>query len=389
MTDPSHNIPDGRGHIPGLDGLRGIAVILVLIHHLVLSKELGWNPAISGWVHTGWIGVDLFFVLSGFLITGILVDAKGNKGYFKTFYMRRFLRIFPLYYAAIFVMLVLLPLVAGLLGLDQRFPAGFSSLEKTSDAQLWLWLYLQNYVAANYSMFNHFWSLAVEEHFYLFWPLLVYFLPRRAMLAACVVVIVLAFALRVVDEHLYNLPGNPYQATHARMDALALGGLIAMLFRRPGGWASARKWALSAMLIGGALMLAYAVTQHGIGHKKPIERTVGFTVIAFFFGGVITWIVAHRPGEGATRWLLVKPLTELGKIGYGMYVFHRLLMFPLGIILPADKALAITGNRYAAGLLWLACAVILTLIVATLSWRFFEAPILKLKKHFPYDKRTA
>src|SRR5205823_1934832 len=147
----------------------------------------GFRPAVAldriavVLVEPGWSGVDLFFVLSGFLITGILCDAKGRDGYFRNFFTRRILRIFPLYYGFLGVVFLLLPRVT---------PFG-RHLAALLHYQVWYWTYLLNVLISlrgwpPVADFNHFWLLAVEDQFYLVWPFVVYMLGRRALLAACV-----------------------------------------------------------------------------------------------------------------------------------------------------------------------------------------------------------
>jgi peptidoglycan/LPS O-acetylase OafA/YrhL len=174
------------GHIPALDGIRGIAIIAVMVFHFFLFGGLSPQNKIDGIFYAvakmGWAGVDLFFVLSGFLITGILHDSRGNDGFFRIFYARRFFRIFPLYYGALVLFLVVLPLSG----------AAWKALETGPKEQFWLWAYVTNIRIALDNDWGrvpkaliHFWSLAVEEQFYLAWPFLVYFASRRVVLRLC------------------------------------------------------------------------------------------------------------------------------------------------------------------------------------------------------------
>src|SRR6185295_16426951 len=186
--------PNLKGHVPALDAIRGLAILLVTGYRF-------WSPpaeeAANDWLTSlfslGLRGVDLFFVLSGFLITSILLDAKQKPHYFRNFYMRRTLRIFPLYYAVLAVTFVLLPL------------AGWSTTRLFPEAhanQGWLWFYGANVLQSLRGEwclggFNHFWSLAVEEHFYLVWPLVIYCCSRRTAMIACGGIIGAAVVARV------------------------------------------------------------------------------------------------------------------------------------------------------------------------------------------------
>src|SRR4051812_15765629 len=210
-------------HIPALDGVRGLAILLVLIFHF---SQLGYTPNPTGFravlqkaTAAGWIGVDLFFVLSGFLITSILVEAKGSQGYFRNFYMRRVLRIFPLYYGVLAVAAVL-----GLVFYD-RLPQEYRNVFHYQGG---LWAYLQNFIRIDWMGFTHFWSLAVEEHFYLVWPALVFFLSRRAAMGVCVALIAAAIAIRTGRVLNHAEIEATYTWTFCRMDCLAIGSLLAL-----------------------------------------------------------------------------------------------------------------------------------------------------------------
>jgi peptidoglycan/LPS O-acetylase OafA/YrhL len=178
-----------RTHIPALDGLRGLAIIAVVWHNSALTGSgAGMSELakfISLFANMGWVGVQLFFVLSGFLITGILLDEKGAPRQLHNFYMRRVLRIFPLYYAVLLVAFIVLP------ALGDR-PA-WSVANKSNE--IWYWLYLVNWdipIEGGGGGLSHFWSLAVEEQFYLLWPLAVIALSRSALSRLCLVLIVSA-----------------------------------------------------------------------------------------------------------------------------------------------------------------------------------------------------
>src|SRR4029077_8518462 len=187
-----------RGHLPALDGMRGLAVMMVLVFHFV-GQMLPTNAlerAIVGVTKHGLLGVDLFFVLSGFLITGLLYEAHDKPNYLRNFYMRRVLRIFPLYYGVLALVFFVAPLIPPLLG---------PTLDYLLDRQAWAWLYGINvYLAGHeewsFSYLNHFWSLSVEEHFYLVWPFVVLLLARwpRALIAVSLAISLGAMLARVV-----------------------------------------------------------------------------------------------------------------------------------------------------------------------------------------------
>src|SRR5260370_16732322 len=177
----------GTGHLPGLDGIRGLAILLVMAVHFIgdaTPRNFAERLAVK-LASYGVLGVDLFFVLSGFLITGLLLDAKNDPHYFRNFYARRILRIFPLYYLVLALLFLVLP----------RLIALTPALELARERQVWLWTYTANfYIAAKSSWaaltyVSHFWSLAIEEHFYLLWPLAVFLLSRETLARICLAAI--------------------------------------------------------------------------------------------------------------------------------------------------------------------------------------------------------
>src|SRR5215468_10531003 len=228
-------LPNLRGHLPVLDGVRALAVLGVLIFHFVgTMTPTNWvERAIVGVTKYGILGVDLFFVLSGFLITGILYDARNEPHYFRNFYMRRVLRIFPLYYGVLALVFVVAPLIPLLRG---------PTLDYLVDRQWWAWLYGVNvYIALkgdwSFSYLEHLWSLCIEEHFYFFWPVAVYLMARRPrlLIVASLSIAFAAMAARLAGSMMGLSWWTTYVLTPFRLDGLALGAFLAVAARQPRG----------------------------------------------------------------------------------------------------------------------------------------------------------
>ena len=371
--------------MPAIDGLRGIAILLVMVFHYEV-RDWPWRSGIAwpAWavIREGWLGVDLFFVISGFLITGILHDSRGDPRYFRTFYMRRTLRIFPVYYAylaGMFLVLPILPRVGDWVGTT---PA---------NVQLWFWTYTSNILigwkgfGASPAFLNHLWSLAVEEQFYLLWPLVVLMAGRRALMAICVACIAGALAFRV-GLKIADVPWIAnFVLTPARIDSLAAGALVALVAREPGGWALLQRWALPATGVG---LVAFVALFHWRGLVDVSDnamRTIGLTVVAFFFAGIIASAATARAGGSLCRALTNPVLAQVGKYSYAMYVFHfavRMALDALGLSLAMLQD--VLGTQAGAHFAYVAANVLATFLVAAASWRWIESPFLRLKTRFAY-----
>ncbi len=365
--------PNLKGHVPALDAIRGLAILLVTGYRF-WERPVGETvpgDTLSHFFSLGFRGVDLFFVLSGFLITGILFDAKVKPHYFRNFYMRRTLRIFPLYYAVLAVTLVLLPL------------AGWSTSRLFPEAhqdQAWLWLYGANVLQSLrgewcLGSFNHFWSLAVEEHFYLFWPLVIYVCSRRTAMIACGSVVGIAAVVRT----LWLLGGGNDVAaetfTLLRMDALAMGGLLALAVRGSGGVKALYPWAIA-----GVLFLATLLLPISLMHKRLLA--IPELLFAAFFAGVILLaLTASKEGWWGRLWNS-SLLRFFGKYSYGMYVFQNLLIPVVASWLSVDILQQQLGSQLLAKLTYLTLMSALTIAAAVASWHLFEKHVLKLKSWF-------
>jgi peptidoglycan/LPS O-acetylase OafA/YrhL len=366
-----------RGHLPALDGLRGLAIVLVLGHAFDLvpastGAATAVGQALDRALDLGWIGVQLFFVLSGFLITGLLVDATGDPRrprYYRDFFVRRVLRIFPLYYAALIVAYVVLPLVV-------TPPPGHGA------HQLWLWTYLSNFAAplgAAEAAFPHVWSLAVEEQFYLVWPIAVRLLVRRdgrALAGLCAAMVLLAVVARVLVRADLGAAAA-YSFTPCRMDALAVGALAALAVRS----ARAAAWLVTLrpgrVVAAGAGLILAALAAGKLARTGAVMQTVGYGVIAaggaVLLLGVVLDGVRGGPTARALGWA---PLRAIGRYSYGMYVFHAPLHLFVGLPLLARYA---PTPSLAVALGYVAAATAVTVATAALSFHLFERPFLALK----------
>jgi peptidoglycan/LPS O-acetylase OafA/YrhL len=344
-------------HMPVLDGVRAIAVLGVICFHFWQVFAGGPYTLLGKFAAWGQIGVDLFFVLSGFLITGILLDSKGSDHFLRNFYVRRILRIFPLYYTTLFTFYFIFPV----LHLSQWTPWRQS---------LWFWIYLQNLpmTFAPSSAFGpeHFWSLAVEEHFYLFWPVIVLLLNRDKLLR----VIAFAIALSVFTRIVF-IEYATFYFTLSRLDGLAIGAALAIFARQePEGLSRFVPWARWLLGIVGLIL---ASTQPILsGHHLPAIQVVKSTLIAAFFASFMVLAVENRSGRMMGKALSGRTLGSIGKYSYGMYIFH-----PFILIL-----LQRTGLRY--NFLSLIFCIIMTYSIAWVSWNSFEVRFLRLKSYFPY-----
>jgi peptidoglycan/LPS O-acetylase OafA/YrhL len=339
-----------REHIPSLDGIRACAVLMVIVFHELNGTSVhgSLQTAIARLAYLGHTGVDLFFVLSGFLITGILLRSRGSDKFLTNFYIRRFLRIFPLYYA-----FLIFDYAVGRDTVGSRWP---------------YWIYLQNV----WSTFKipesgpgHFWSLAVEEHFYLIWPLLVMKFEGRKLKAALWIIISFAALIRIA---LIAAGYDPIQFTFARMDALAIGAMIAVYSsERP--LIHMRRPALTALAIGISVAVVMFLTLHG--EKNFAAQIIRYPLVASIYGLLIILATSASPSNLAVRALSMRLPCSIGKYSYAMYVFH------------------VTVAHFVSRLgiaIWLqlATVIVLTYAVGWLSWQVLEGPCNSLKGRFEY-----
>ncbi len=396
-----------RGHIPVLDGIRGLAIVLVLFHHCTDMS----------------------------VITGILADTRGHRSYFKSFYARRVLRIFPLYYAICLFSFVILPNLGPLLG---SLPGVSDSVADTIDTKLdrfgtvgsdqwYYWTYLSNFVSAKVNEWRHgildvSWSLAIEEQFYLVWPLLVYCLGRARMKLVCLACLVVSpcfrawMLLRGTDPLFGGETTiiDVYVLTPGRLEGLALGALVALHLR--GGTAegdrssNAEPGRRLARLVPIAKVVApvcliasvfFEATRFFSDHKihshTAYTAFAGYSVVAVGFAAVLVLALAARPGSLWYRFWTFRPLMSFGKYSYAIYLVHMPVRAVIRDLVYGpnfngsrfgDAIVTfptIGGSELVGQVLFYIPAFGACWIVGWLSWNLFEKHFLKLKKLFPYD----
>lgn len=366
MSNLSSPVRHARPHIAALDGLRGVAILLVLLHGFdVIAPSSGISRAFDIVLDLGWVGVQLFFVLSGFLITGILLDTRLAPGYFRRFFARRVLRIFPLYYGVLLIAFVALPRVGLVVG---------------GEHQLWLWLYVANFFAPfgyGEPAFPHFWSLCVEEQFYLLWPVLVLALARRGVIALGSLLIFVAIGCRLYVRYRLGDPTGheaAYTFTLCRMDALAIGALVAALVRSEHGAARLARYRSGVFAIAGFLLLTAGLAGGHLQRTGASMQTFGYTLIALGFALVL--VAALKPTGALARLLALAPLRRCGMYSYGMYVFYAPLHLFVGL---PWLAKFIPTPSLAEALTYELVAIAATFGIAALSWHGYERHFLALK----------
>jgi peptidoglycan/LPS O-acetylase OafA/YrhL len=378
-----------RGRIPELDGIRGIAIGMVFFYHLYSGTVVAPMRSTLAYAMTlsrlTWSGVDLFFVLSGFLIGGILLDNRDATNYFKTFYVRRFLRIVPLYFICLAVLYLLMHEVQK--GASPRF----SFLLTKNEFLPWTphFFFIQNFWMAvrNHNGFLGItWSLAVEEQFYLTLPFLIRVLSRKSLAKTTCAVIIGAPVLRTIL--FFAWPGHSWAGMAllpCRADSLMLGVLGAIIVRNP-LWNErlrqnrrALQIALVAFAASLPLLIKFAHSQHGFG-----MQTFGFTWLAAAYLCFVLYTTTF--GESILAGIVrPRPLRWLGTVAYGAYLYHGFVMWAIfGIFYSTGPKIESAAEL---GVSFLVIAA--TLILCQLSWSYFEKPLIRLGHKVPYRFRPA
>jgi peptidoglycan/LPS O-acetylase OafA/YrhL len=373
IQENAHSSQIYRGHISELDALRGFGVTMVILAHM-WPRQSPRNDAIWHLLNLSWILMDAFFVLSGFLIGGILLDSRSRPDYYRHFYLRRALRILPGYY----LLVTILTFALLFYGTGYLY-SGMPGLYKWG-SPWWYFFYLGNLPTAITGTtptavrgsFGPLWSLQIEEQFYLLFPVLVHRLNLKTLARILVGLVCLSPLLRIVLYLLY--PTNTLVQCvllPCRMEGLALGALIAIRFRMGPWHLSKRKLTLISTALVSITCLCGAWS--GCITNRPFNRTIGLLISPIACSCVVLWLIRLR-GSRLTACLRTTPLQHMAKISYGAYLFH----VPIGgFLVPISAALGVEALGH--GYLKVVTVFILTVIFASLSWQFFESPLLRLR----------
>ena len=366
-----------RVHLPALDGVRAIAILMVIVYHALngLPAATGPQNVFLNVVQQGWVGVDLFFVLSGFLITGILMDVRRPEHALRRFYARRLLRIVPVYVAFLLFSMWIAPIIGTM------HPEEVAQLKSS---QLWYWSYSFNLMVALHTWqatsfpLAHLWSLSVEEQFYLLWPLAALLMSPVTLRRTAVGCIIAAELFRLA----FILGGAGGQVNFVmlpcRMDSLAAGAFLACAYRDPALWSRvlrARAWVAIAAVVP---VLAIALYRHKFSSQAPLEQLFGFPAIIALASVIVATSV------GGVAWLSTAAMRFIAKISYGMYIWHLVIMRLIVHVqrIPDPASPQLWWVFYIVRASGTVCGAIL---LALLSWYVIEQPFLRLKRFVPAD----
>ena len=364
-------------------------LLLVLTAHFYFLAQGATKPVdhlLWEMSESGWIALDVFFVMSGFLITGILLDTKGAPHFFKNFYARRFLRIFPIYYVTLFAVFIILPRL-------QVIPP--SAIGPVVDVQAWYWSYLTNVLVAtteppagSIALYTrHLWSLAVEEQFYLLWPLVVFLCGPRRLIQICAAMVLGAAVFRAWGVWVELNPRALYVLTPARMDGLALGSMMAVIARQPGGLALLTRWSRPVVAVALLMGLAVFVYTGRFSAYRPPMQFIGYTLVALGASGLVIMAATTPPATHVGRFFHNRVLIALGTFSYATYVTHTFVFLVIQRQFRlSDRLPTIMGYGWPASVVYTVFLGGVSIFVGFLSWHLMEKHFLKLKVYFAYER---
>lgn len=356
-----------RSYYPALDGMRGLAILLVVCLH---------NFGFMNYFFFGWLGVDLFFVLSGFLITEILLKTVGQPHFLRNFYMRRVLRIFPLYYVTLIVSFFILPYLV----------PSYISMKYYTENQVWHWTYLQNWLyifkePAGTPMLLHTWSLAVEEQFYLAWPLAVLLVrkPKILLWIVMAVLLIVCVVRFIIWESNITYLAYASLYTFTRIDGLCIGAMLAILMQISPGFL--KKYTTVIVLLMAAINFGFYFLNGQRSFTLPYLAFVGYTTFAVLFG-----ILVYEGIRGESKiihFLFANRIMKFfGKISYGLYVYHW-PVYVLGFSVFQKwllNSFGITGNS--SIVITSIIVTVIAIIMSVISYYSFERYFMRLKRKY-------
>ena len=353
----SKSAPQSASHIPNLDGLRGIAALMIMAfhwHQLSLAPRGTFLTSLGHFATVGQTGVDLFFVLSGFLITRILINSRHDNRYFRNFYTRRALRIFPLYYGFLLFYYAIL---------------SSTYLAEHRSSAWWLLLYGENirltFGDSQLVSLTHFWTLAVEEHFYLFWPFVIHRLPKSRISHA----VLIALGISLVTRALMLKAGyTVFYFTPCRLDGFAIGAFVASLEQTPGRLVKIRTSLVGGVTcLAGVSAIAWATMS---GRSLELVQLLKYPFVALFYGFIVALAAIPQKHPGQLSLILNSQFLRIsGRISYGLYVFHP-VCYHYTNFLPLNDWGNLVVSFSSSG------------VVAWLSFNYFEQRFISLKKFF-------
>lgn len=358
------NKPVTIDYVPGtyvkeFDGWRGVGILFVVLAHYFTTYFSG-----------SWVFMEMFFVMSGFLITGILLDSKHKKHYYKGFILRRVFRVFPLYYLCLLILFF-------------AVPASWADLSYYKSHQVWFWTYLENWLYSvdgwpQVKALHHFWSLAIEEQFYIIWPLVVWLFSPKGLVRFCIFLFLFSIAFRNAGMHLGFVMPFPYVATFGRMEGIVLGAIIAVLARTQKQ--ILEKYTYPLTILSGILGLLCFCVAGGMSFDLPVHYTVNYTLVDIFFAGMIVMTLCSQELIRFKKILNMQLFKMLGVMSYCIYIFH----YPIKVIIQ-DRFQPYfegqTGSENMAKLICVAIAFVITVPVVYVLHKKVEVPMWKLKKY--------
>ena len=354
-----------------LDGIRAIGILMVIAQHfygeLINLKVL-------------WISIDLLFALSGLLITGILIETKEDKNYFKKFYLRRILRIFPLYYLLIIIFSIYIFVITNHPEIFEQFKSNiFYYLTYTQN-----WLFLKTGMPEPVHL-NHTWSLAIDEQIYLFWPFLIWFLKKpKNLTLLCFITLIASLFFRFFYNLEMENTGSPhpfpfFHNTLCRLDSFAAGSLLFCLLKYHNNYLSNKK-VLILFIFTILAFILFGVIDKSFERGGYFMRNFGMTIIALHF---CTWLFFAVKNISPILNIIFSNyiLVYIGKISYSLYVFHWFLLI---LLLPKINMLVENILGHKSSYLAITLCLLFTFFISALSYEYFEKPFIKLKKKFSY-----